>query len=238
MPRTSRLRLAEVPVHVVQRGHNRAPCFVDSSDYDRYLCLVAELSKESNCQVHSYVLMPNHVHLLLTPGHVESASTFMQGVNQRYVQYVNRKRKRTGSLWEGRFRSSLVDSENYFFICQRYIEMNPVRAALVDFPGQYRWSSYRANAEAALSEIVCPHQLFIALGSSEGERRKNYRALFQEPLSAMKLERIRHATRLGRPLGGEVFVSVMAGLFGDRAAPRPPGRPRKDDVAGPGEIPV
>ena len=215
MPRAARLRIPHVPLHVLQRGHNRARCFYEECDFCVYLNLLEEFSVASGCAIHAYVLMSNHVHLLLTPDGTDGPTDLMRAVNQRYVQYFNRRYERTGSVWEGRFKSSPVDSEPYLFTCQRYIELNPVRAGLAAFPGAYRWSSYRANAEGAPSSIVVPHTLFRGLGTAEDERRRNYRALFVRQLPVLELDSIRSAIRGNRPVG------VAAG----RA-----GRPRKDEI--------
>ena len=169
MPRTARYVLPDVPLHVVQRGHNRMPSFVDDRDYDLYLGLLEQFGAPTGCAVHAYVLMPNHVHLLLTPHRHESVTDLMRAIGQRYVQHFNRRYVRTGSLWEGRFHSSIIDSERYFLACQCYVELNPTRAELASFPGQYRWSSYRANAEGDPSRIVVPHSLYSALARNEGE---------------------------------------------------------------------
>ena len=226
MPRTARLRLPDVPLHILQRGHNRSPCFIDTKDYELYLGLLEEFSLLHACPVHAYVLMTNHIHLLATPQRPESASEMMRSVNQRYVQHVNRKWKRSGSLWEGRFRSSLVDSESYFFTCQRYIELNPVRAQMTAFPGQHPWSSYRANAEGFPTSLVVEHSLYAGLGADAAARRRNYRAMFDRPLSPVQLEAIRGAIRSNRPLGSEAFAKAMTSIFGKRAETPSMGRPR------------
>jgi putative transposase len=145
MPRHARLRIGGLPLHVIQRGVNRCACFGDESDYGVYLALLEELSTRYECAMHAYVLMTNHVHLLVTPPEPDGASKLMKHLGQRYVQYFNRRHKRTGSLWEGRFRSSLIDSEGYLMRCHRYVEMNPVRAGMVQRPSDYRWSSHGSN---------------------------------------------------------------------------------------------
>src|SRR4051812_23176241 len=144
MPRRARLSLPNIPWHIIQRGNNRAVCFAAEADYRRYLDELAELSKRFGCAVHAYALMTNHVHLLLTPDEAEGPGLLMKHLGQRYVQHVNRAYGRSGTLWEGRFRSCLTQSEDYLLACQRYIELNPVRAGMVRHPRDYRWSSYHA----------------------------------------------------------------------------------------------
>src|SRR5687768_4096313 len=178
MPRRARLRLAGLPLHIIQRGNNRTACFFADEDYGRYLHHLADLARRFECAVHAYALMTNHVHVLLTPTKAEGPSLLMKHLVQRYVQYVNRVYRRSGTLWEGRFRSSLVQHQGYLLKCQRYIELNPVRAGMVQFPGTYAWSSYRANAELRSSALVTPHEEYLALGETSEERAEVYRRSF------------------------------------------------------------
>jgi len=147
MPRRARIALPNVPVHLIQRGNNRQPCFFADEDYRRYLDWLTEYAGKTGCRIHSYVLMTNHVHLLISADRADAGGALMKLLGQRYVQYVNRVYRRSGTLWEGRFRSCLVQAEDYLLGCQRYIELNPVRANMVAHPAEYRWSSYRANAQ-------------------------------------------------------------------------------------------
>src|SRR5271165_6570053 len=142
MPRHARFMMAEQPVHVIQRGHNRDACFFDPADYRFYLEQLAALSAQTGCAVHAYCLMTNHVHLLLTPATASGCGALMKHLGQRYAQHVNRTYRRSGTLWEGRFRSCLTQSEHYLLACQRYVELNPVRAGMVRDPGDYAWSSH------------------------------------------------------------------------------------------------
>jgi len=146
MPRQPRLVLPHVAIHLIQRGNNRSACFAADSDRHLYLLHLSELSKKFTCAVHAYCLMPNHVHLLLTPVTAQDCAALMRELGQRYVQYFNRRYKRSGTLWEGRFRSCVAESASYVLACYRYIELNPVRACLVAKPDDYRWSSFRANS--------------------------------------------------------------------------------------------
>lgn len=231
MPRTARIRFPRVPMHVHQRGHNRARSFSDESEFELYLGLLGEFCANTDCKLHAYVLMTNHLHLLLTPEHAHSVTALMSRVNQRFVQHVNRKHERTGSLWEGRFRSSLIDSERYFFTCQRYIELNPVRARMVDDPGRYRWSSYGFNAIGEPSQGVTPHDLYLALGPTDAARQRGYRELFRREIPVAELDAIRAGLKGGRPVGGEAFVREMRRLFGARAILGQSGRRPKGPSA-------
>jgi len=163
-------------MHIIQRGNNRGLCFFTDAERQLYLAQLAELSRRDDREVHAYCLMSNHVHLLVTPLRDNSCALLMKNLGQRYVQYVNRAYRRTGSLWEGRFRSCLAQSQRYVLACYRYIELNPVRAAIVDHPGKYPWSSYRANAEVETYPLVTPHPEYLALGHEEATRKKTYRA--------------------------------------------------------------
>ena len=151
MPRRPRIALPGVPMHIVQRGNNRSACFHTSEDYTRYLRDLEDLAREFSCAIHAFALMTNHVHLLLTPQHTNGASFLMKHLGQRHAQHANRCYGRTGSLWEGRFRSCIVCDEAYVLRCYRYIELNPVRAGMVAHPREYPWSSYKANAETTAS---------------------------------------------------------------------------------------
>ncbi|HST02862.1 MAG TPA: transposase, partial [Usitatibacter sp.] len=225
MPRRRRLQIAGIPVHVVQRGVNRARCFDGHESYHRYLALLEETSCANECEVHAYVLMTNHVHLLMTPHRPDSISAVMKNLGQQYVQGFNRTRKRSGPLWEGRFHSSLVDSAGYLLRCQRYIELNPVRAGMVPWPEQYQWSSYRANALGEESAVVSAHPYFMALATSPDDRRREYRRLFGVDVNG-EIESIRHALNAGYPLGSLEFLARLKRLD-PRLVAQHRGRPRR-----------
>ena len=167
MPRRPRITFAGVPLHLIQRGNNRQPCFFADEDYGAYLGWLEEYAQESGCAIHAYVLMTNHVHLLMTPRTSGGAGELMKRLGQRYVQYVNRTYRRSGTLWEGRFRSCLTHEEDYVLRCCRYIELNPVRANMVEHPAAYLWSSYRANAQGEPSTLLTPHPHYRALGRND-----------------------------------------------------------------------
>lgn len=227
MPRRARLRLAGLPLHIVQRGNNRTACFYADEDYALYLHHLGEMAREFRCAVHAYVLMTNHVHLLLTPALPDGPSRLMKHLGQRYVQYVNRSYRRSGTLWEGRFRSSLVQENVYFLRCHRYIELNPVRASMVSHPADYRWSSFPANAGLAASRLLSAHGEYLALGRNDGERGIAYRALFRSELDPAQLDEIRSAVNGGFVIGNDRFKAQIAEMLKRRVVRGAPGRPRK-----------
>ena len=226
MARRHRLSIDGLPLHIVQRGNDRQRCFFEDHHYSLYLGLLTELARPHGCELHAHVLMTNHVHLLLTPRASGNASSLMKNVGQRYVQYVNRTRNRTGTLWEGRFKSCLVDSEAYLLRCYRYIEMNPVRAGMVGDPSQYPWSSFSFNALGIPSPLVVPHPTYQALGSADRTRRAAYRALF-DGRDDSDLEEIRSSVRTGIPLGTPAFLAQLA-QRGVRVQAGQSGRPPRN----------
>lgn len=200
MPRRHRIVLPGVPLHVIQRGHDRQPCFLVEEDYLNFLQWLQQQAKLTRSRIHAYVLMTNHVHLLLSVEDVDSLARLMKSVTQNYSQYFNHRYRRCGAVWQGRYKSCMVQTEDYFLECQRYIELNPVRAGLAGFPGNYRWSSYRCNAEGRDDQIVMPHLLYDRLGPTHATRRLAYLALFAEPMAAIAIARIRSAVNVGQPL--------------------------------------
>jgi putative transposase len=215
-------------MHLIQRGNNRCACFYADDDYRRYLDDLAVLSGRMGCRVHAYVLMTNHVHLLLTPEKAGSASLLMKHLGQRYVQYINRTYGRSGTLWEGRFRSCIAQEEDYVLACYRYIEENPLRAGMVKHPRQYRWSSYRVNAEGRTSTVIDPHAQYLGLGRNAAARRAAYRALFRTDLDAEMLTDIRLATNGNFALGNQRFRTEIERALGRRVDRRASGRPRRE----------
>ncbi|MEO4049403.1 transposase [Pseudomonas sp. CAU 1711] len=228
MPRRARVSLPGVPLHLIQRGNNRSACFYADEDYQLYLDHLAEQADKHGCDVHAWCLMTNHVHLLLTPHDVESAGLLMKGLGQRYVQYVNRTYRRSGTLWEGRFRSCLVQEEAYLLSCYRYIEMNPVRAGMVAHPAEYRWSSYRANAQAEPHRLRKAHPLYEALGDSAEARAAGYRELFRYELDPGLVDQLRSATNGNYALGNQRFSEEVEQALGRRVTPGKPGRPKQE----------
>jgi putative transposase len=231
MPRRPRIHLDNVPLHIVQRGHNRQPCFFVDADNLAYLEWLADAARRTGCQVHAYALMTNHVHLLLTPGDAQAVSNLMVSLGRRYVPYINATYQRSGTLWEGRYKSSLIDSEAYLLACMRYIELNPVRAAMCQDPAGYRWSSYRANGLGEASALLTPHPLYTALGADDASRQVAYRALFDQVLPDKTLADIRLAMHQTQPLGNSRFLEAIEQATGQRREAKPRGRPRKNLTA-------
>ena len=234
MPRRTRLNLVGMPLHIVQRGNNRAPCFFAEEDYRFYLHWLSLYAKQTGCAIHAYVLMTNHVHLLLTPSKPDAPAKLMQSLGRRYVQYVNKFYQRSGTLWEGRYKASLVNAETYLLACHRYIEMNPVRASMVVHQREYAWSSYTANAEGKPNVVITPHDLVARLGTNEAQRRQAYVGLFEGDLDADVVAAIRTAASTGKVLGDDRFKEELATMTGKRVMPNSRGRKCKD-VNGPVE---
>ena len=230
MPRRARLSIPGIPWHIIQRGNNRSVCFYAEEDYQLYLHHLQEFAVKFGCAIHAYVLMTNHVHLLLTPQHPDSASLLMKHLGQRYVQYINRTYKRSGTLWEGRFRSCLTQSEEYVLACYRYIELNPVRAGMVNQPQDYRWSSYHTNALGKASSLITPHEEYLRIGRDEPTRLEAYRALFKAHLDEEIVGQIRSATNGNYALGSERFQKEIEAALGRRARRGQAGRPGNNTI--------
>jgi putative transposase len=227
MPRRARLALPNVPLHLIQRGNNRQACFFSDEDCRFYLEWLNEYARKTGCRIHAYVLMGNHVHLLLSAERAAAVGMLMKALGQRYVQYVNRTYRRSGTLWEGRFRSCLTQDEAYLLACQRYIELNPVRAEMVTHPAEHRWSSYRANAQGEPDALLSAHPLYAALGSDAVSRQAAYRELFRFELEPGLVDEIRRATNGNFALGNSRFTDEIAAALGRRVTPGQSGRPRK-----------
>lgn len=227
MPRRPRIYLPGMPLHIVQRGHNRDACFFAEDDYHAYRHWLGESLQATGCALHAYVLMTNHVHLLLTPPDADAVSNLMISLGRRYVQYINKTYRRTGTLWDSRYKSSVVQAEAYLLLCQRYIELNPVRAAMVDDPAHYRWSSYRANGLGQADPLLSPHEVYLALGREPAACLAEYRALFRPEPDEEAIGDIRLALDQGQPLGNSRFLDSIEKATGQRREARPRGRPKK-----------
>ena len=203
MPRKARFYLPGVPAHVIQRGNNRQPVFFADEDYQAYLNWLKAGSHVYGCAIHAYVLMTNHVHLLVTPGKEAAISGLMQYVGRYYVTYINDRYGRSGSLWEGRRKGCVIAQDDYLLACSRYIELTPVRAGMVAQPGAYRWSSYPGNTFGDHDDLLTKHELYVALAHSDNERQHAYRELFRNALDPDQLHDIRATTQTGTPLGTE-----------------------------------
>ena len=226
MPRRKRNYITGLPYHLVQRGNNRQACFHDSEDYELYLKLWRKKSRWYGVDVHAFCLMTNHIHFVVTARCTDAISNTMKVVGSCYAQAFNRRYRRSGTLWEGRHRSSLVDSERYLLTCCRYVELNPVRAGMCESPSDYPWSSYKLNAspdQGWLSE----HDVYLALGSNGGSRAYAYRKLFGARLADIDIAQIRKAAHYNQPLGDEAFVEKISAQFGIPVGYCQRGRPRK-----------
>ena len=223
MPRMKRLDLPGVAQHVIQRGNDRQACFFREIDYVRYMQDLREAACKFDCRIHAYVLMTNHVHLLVTPNAAGAVARMMQAVGRRYVRYVNASICRTGTLWEGRYKASLVDSERYVLTCYRYIELNPVRAGMVASPEAYRWSSFAANACGLHDPLVTPHEAYQRIAIDGEQRRMLYRKLFTEAIPPEELQAIRLYVQRQRALGSSKFQAQIEQQLQRRAGIGQPG---------------
>ncbi len=225
MPRRARLAIANVAWHIIQRGNNRSACFLAKEDYLFYLQQLAEQSVEHGCAIHAYCLMTNHVHILLTPEEAIGPSLMMKHLGQRFVQYINRKYLRSGTLWEGRFKSCLAQDERYALHCYRYIELNPVRASMAKHPGDYRWSSFSHNGEGVENALITPHRNYLSLGNNVLDRQIAYRSMVESGVSEELVKSIRSATKGNFVLGDEHFSREMESALNRRVLRGQPGRP-------------
>lgn len=225
MARRPRPDLAGIAQHVVQRGNNRMPCFLDDDDRQYYLQRLLEALPRFGCSLHAYVLMSNHVHLLLTPHEVGAVSRLMHTFGRNYAGLFNGRHGRTGTLWEGRYKACLVESSAYLLACSRYIELNPVRAWMVADPADYPWSSYRANALGHADPLLTPHGTVLALGPGEVARRERYRALFASAMPEGWVDDIRRHLRQQRAFGSDRFQARVQAETGRFMGLRGPGRP-------------
>lgn len=229
MPRQPRYFVPGIPQHVIQRGVDRQAVFFEPGDYDLYLRSLSEAAQKYDCQIHAYVLMTNHTHLLVTPGGERAIPLVMQAMGRGYVQMLNKKYDRTGTLWQGRYKASLVQDDNYLLACHKYIELNPVRAGLVPTPGDYPYSSFAHNASGRSDKLLTPHRTYKALARSAERRRAAYRELFQDGIAPDMLSTIREATNACRVLGSDHFKDEIESMLGRSVRPGKSGRPAKTD---------
>lgn len=232
MPRKPRFTLPGIPQHVIQRGHNREPCFYTDQDYSRYKEDLNTACDKYDCRIHAYVFMTNYAHLLVTPLAQHSISDMMQVLGRRYVRYINYEYRRSGTLWEGRFKASLVDSEAYLLTCMRYIELNPVRANMVKQPAEYRWSSYGHNAQGRSDPLIESHPLYLALDRQTRVRQRAYRELFRCHLDHTVLHDIRDALNQELVLGRDDFKDKIEQMTKRQTREGQSGRPRVEEFTG------
>ncbi|MBN1006961.1 transposase [Amphritea pacifica] len=226
MPRKPRFYLPEVPVHIVQRGHSRDPVFFENQDYATYAYWHKESSKKYFVSIHAFVMMTNHIHLLVTPSEAESISLFMQFIGRRFVPYINHKYGRSGSIWEGRYKACLVQDDAYLLTVMRYIELNSVRAGMVELPGHYRWSSFSHNSGIKNIEFLRPHPSYVALGKNQQERHQMYQELFKGYIDEGAMKRIREAWQTGTPLGNDMFRDKVERQLQCKVGQARRGRPK------------
>jgi putative transposase len=227
MPRKPRFYVPGAPVHAMQRGHNRSAVFFDDLDYLEYLRCLKEAADSCGCEIHAYVLMTNHVHLLLTPERADSVGRLFQSLGRHYVRYVNETYQRHGGLWEGRYKCNIIESQAYFLLCMRYIEMNPIRAGMVDDLEKYRWSSYAANALGVSNAVLTAHTEYISLGGLPDARQSAYRGLFEGKMDSEELTLLRCALQTGTPLGNNKFKAEIEAALDLKVGYVRRGRPRK-----------
>ncbi|NUA27971.1 transposase [Cupriavidus basilensis] len=225
MARLPRFSPASLPALVLQRGNNRQPVFLGTDDYLHYLDCLRMAAREHDLAIHAYALRPNHVHLVATPRHADSLSLTMQAVGRRYARYFNRVADRTGTLWDGRFRSAVFDPAAWMLPAMQYVEGNAVRAGEAISAEADRWSSYRHHAGIEASPFVSDHSAYWALGNTPFERQSNYRAVTAEGLSSMTLATLRSHAHSGWPLGDAAFLAQLERQGGRRVQPLPKGRP-------------
>lgn len=232
MARPTRLTGPGLTHHVIQRGNNRQEIFFADADRRLFLSWLDAAAQAEGCALHAYVLMNNHVHLLVTPNSADGLPRMMQSLGRRYVRYVNITHGRTGTLWEGRYRATILDSETYVLACYRYIEANPLRAGLVGDPAQHLWSSYRRNALGRRDPLVAEHETYLALGSTPAARQDSYHALFAQGLDGALIGTLRDATQRGWIPGSEQFRHSVETLLGRSATMPQRGRPPRHEEKG------
>lgn len=226
MARSPRLSLPSYPHHVIQRGNNRQPIFLAPKDYEVFLNCLREAKRKYQARLYAYVLMTNHVHLLVEPEHEGDLGRFMQSVGRRYVRYINDAYERTGTLWEGRFRSAIVSRDEYLITCSRYIELNPVRAGMVRHPRDYRWSSYHRRAMGQPDPLLDEDPWYVTLGGTLQARAAAYAKWLEDSVSDTEWEHIRKATQQGRVVGSESFQEEIGSKVGRRLIGETRGRPK------------
>jgi len=229
MARLPRFSAPGQPQHVIIRGNNRQEIFCADADYAFYLEKLQAACGKHGCDIHAYVLMTNHVHLLVSDNSGDGLSRAIQMLGRYYVQYYNYCYKRSGTLWEGRYKATLIDSVTYLLTCMRYIELNPVRAQMVAHPSDYRWSSYAANALGTQNPLVVAHSEYRALGRTGDERQAAYRQLFRHRLGESTLAEIRNATNKAWVLGNDRFKQRIQKQLDRRVEPAVRGGDRKSE---------
>lgn len=227
MPRQPRLVIAGYPHHLILRGNNRSAIFYNDKDKRFFIKCLKDAKEKTKSKIYAYCLMSNHVHLIVEPSTADGLGNMMQSVGRKYVQYINRAYKRTGTLWEGRFRSSLISKDEYLLTCSKYIELNPVRAKVADNPQGYYWSSFGAKTSSKKDSLLDEDPLYKSLGDTADQRRQNYSGMFVDVISNDKLDMVRLATQKGGVIGGRDFIAKILSLSGRGIVSKARGRPKK-----------
>ncbi|MEB0139709.1 MULTISPECIES: transposase [unclassified Undibacterium] len=227
MARLPRLLIPHALHHVMQSSHDGLRLFRDDDDHIVFLASLLQGARHFGIAIHAYVLMPDHFHLLVTPQEATSLSKLMQWLGRYYVPHFNRKYLRSGSLWQGRYKATVLDPSLYFFPCSLYIESNPVRAGLVSDAAAYQWSSYAHHIGLRNDALVADHPLFWAMGNTPFQREANYKHLLEQGITEQQLALLREATHKAWLLGSASFEAEMAKLTARRLQPHKRGRPRK-----------
>ncbi|MBK1724112.1 transposase [Thiocystis violacea] len=230
MARLPRFLMPGYPQHVIQRGNNRQQILFEEEDYWFIWDKIGVAAEKFQCDIHAYVLMPNHFHLLVTSYLENGIGKLMQYVGRYYVQYFNNRYDRTGTLWEGRYRATLVDPKHYLLAVSHYIEANAVRAGLVSKPSEYGWSSYGGNAEGAEDNLITSHREYERLGRSAKARREAYAKHAEQPIAEPMLKQIRDCTNKAWVLGSPEFCNEIESVLNRRALPRPRGGDRRSEA--------
>lgn len=228
MPRLPRLNLIDIPQHIVQVGHNNLPCFFDEEDYQFYLDSLRNAADQYRVDVHAYVLLPNMIQIIASPRVPDGIPSMMQSLGRRYVQFVNHRYRRSGTLWAGRYKSSLIDSDSYLLTCYRYVESRPIYLGLAESMDGYRWSSFRHHANIEQSNVIKDHRLYLSLGKKPQARAEAYQELFRYRFDRRLLEYIAETIKLGQILGGDVFKDKIEQIANQRVRPLKRGRPKKN----------
>ncbi len=227
MARLPRLVIPQHPHHIVQFGVDRQAIFREPGDYPAFLNWLREAAKQYKVAIHAYVLMPDHLHILATPTDSEGLARMMQWVGRHYVPYFNRKYGRSGTLWQGRFKATVIDAMNYLMTCSRYIELNPVRAGIVLSPADYAWSSYAHHIGAKHDALITDHALYWSLGNTPFERDAAYKYLTEQALTSKELQELKDTAHKGWVLGSESFKTSLEAQVDRQVRPGKRGRPAK-----------
>jgi len=231
MARRPRVAVPAYPHHIIQRGNNRQAIFFTEDDYCFYAAALQQAKRTCQCRLYAYVLMTNHVHLLVEPVQAGDLGRFIQSVGRRYVRYINDTYQRSGTLWEGWYKSAVISRDEYLMMCSRYIELNPVRAGMVQHPGEYRWSSYRGRALGVPDALLDEDPWYTGLGTHAKARQQAYQAWVDAAMRADEWTHIRQATQQGRVIRTEQFQREVEAMRGRRLVGELRGRPRKDRLA-------